>query len=451
MRAVRSASLIAALAIAVAMAMTMLAGCASVTPDAVLAAAGRNVANDGQQLVIVTVDNGDSTRMRRPGSTRPAYSGARYEASAAAQATMRRIAADFGLTEVTAWPIFALRVHCAVFRIPAQQPRENLLQRLALDPRVRLAQPMNSFTSSTTGYNDPYLAVQSGFRSIDAATAQQWSRGERVRVAVIDTGIDATHPDFGGRVVVRRNFVDKDARRFGEDRHGTAVAGIISAAANNKLGIVGVAPAVEIVALKACWQTSADSEAARCNSLTIAQALAAALDEHVQVVNLSLTGPRDPLLNQLVAAGLRRGVLFVGAAPADGASDGFPAAAPGMIAVDMMESGRVRGGVLRAPGREVVTLLPGDRYDFLSGASLAAAHVTGAVALLLARNPHLGRDAVYALLERSETAHGEGGEAVASINACLALAGLLRQGSCPDTARAMPLPQPVPELLPARR
>ncbi len=85
--------------------------------------------------------------------------------------------------------------------------------------------------------------MQSGFRSIDAAAAQQWSRGERVRVAVIDTGVDAAHPDFGGRVVVQRNFVDADARRFGQDRHGTAVAGIISAAANNKLGIVGVAPA----------------------------------------------------------------------------------------------------------------------------------------------------------------------------------------------------------------
>jgi subtilisin family serine protease len=446
MRAVRSASLIAALA------MVVLAGCASVTPDAVLAGASGDVAAvaDGPQLVIVTVDNGDNPSMRRPGSTRPAYAGARYEASNAAQATMRRLATDYGMTEVTAWPIRALNVHCAVFRIPAQQEREGLLQRLAMDPRVRLAQPMNSFTSSSTGYNDPYVAVQSGFRSIDAASAQQWSRGERVRVAVIDTGVDAAHPDFGGRVVVQRNFVDEDARRFGQDRHGTAVAGIISAAANNKLGIVGVAPAVQILALKACWQVSADSEVARCNSLTIAQALAAALDEHAQVVNLSLTGPHDPLLNQLVAAGLARGVLFVGAAPADAARDGFPATAPGMIAVDMTESGRVRAGVLRAPGREVVTLVPGDRYDFLSGASLATAHVTGAVALLLARNQRLGRNAVYALLERSEITNGENG-GLASINACLALAGLLRQGTCPDATRATPAPPTVPELLPARR
>ncbi|MEJ0100343.1 MAG: S8 family serine peptidase [Pseudomonadota bacterium] len=429
-------------------AVALIAGCATPQPPGPVFVAAQDSGADEQRLVVVTVDNGDSARLHRPGSTRPAYSAARYEASDAARATMRGLAADYELTEVAAWPIRALQVHCAVFRIPARQAREAVLQRLASDHRVRLAQPMNGFASSSSGYNDPYLSVQSGFRSIDAAGAQQWSRGDSVRVAVIDTGIDATHPDFAGHVILRRNFVDRDEGRFVQDRHGTAVAGIISAAANNKLGIVGVAPGVEILAFKACWQLDAGGEAARCNSLTIAQALAAALEEHAQVVNLSLTGPRDPLLNSLVAAGIERGVLFVGAAPADGSADGFPAAAPGMIAVDMVESGHARSGVLRAPGRDVVTLVPGGRYDFLSGASLAAAHVTGAIALLLAKDRHLDRDAAYALLEHSEGAQGAG--EVASINACLALAGLLHQGSCPEP-RAAAVQHPGPELVPTRR
>jgi subtilisin family serine protease len=387
------------------------------------------VDTDPRQLIIVTVDNGPMPALRRPGSTRPVYAGASYQASSAALSTMRQLADEYGLTEVTAWPIQALQVHCAVFRVAPSTTREAVLQSLARDPRVTLAQPMNDFATSTSRYNDPYLAMQSGFRSIDAADAQQWSQGERVRVAVIDTGIDAAHPDFGNRVVVRRNFVDNDDVRFRQDRHGTAVAGIISAAANNKRGIVGVAPAVEIVALKACWQLGSGSEASRCNSLTIAQALAAALEEHARVVNLSLAGPRDPLLNSLVAAGLARGVLFVGAAPADSAADGFPAGAPGMIAVDEAESGHARAGVLRAPGREVVTLVPGNSYDFLSGASMATAHVTGTVALLLARDSGLGRDAVYGLLERSAQVRSPTGEA-SSINACLALAGLLKKAGC---------------------
>jgi subtilisin family serine protease len=267
--------------------------------------------------------------------------------------------------------------------------------------------------------------MQRGFRDIDAAGAQQWSRGEHVRVAIIDTGLDAKHPDFGGRVVIQRNFIDRDAARFGQDRHGTAVAGIISASANNSQGIVGVAPGVELVALKACWQLG-ESEAARCNSLTLAQALVAAMDERVKIVNLSLTGPSDPLLNLLVAAGAARGIIFVGAAPAGADPSGFPASAPHMITVDSSENGKARDGVLRAPGRDVVTLVPGGRYDFLSGASLATAHVTGAIALLLAKAPKLDSDAVYGLLSRSSSS--------VSINACAAMAELTTQ-RCPPVVR----------------
>jgi len=436
-----------ALPLLAALVAALLAGCMAM-PRADLAGAQQaGTASDGQRLVIVTVDNDATTALRRPGSTRTAYSAAAYQASDAALATMRQLAGRYGLTEVAAWPIRALQVHCAVFRIPPQATREALLAQLAREPRVRLAQPLNDFATSS-GYNDPYLAVQSGFRSIDAAGAQHWSRGERVRVAVIDTGVDAAHPDFQGSVVVRRNFVDNDAARFAQDRHGTAVAGIIAAAANNRLGIVGVAPGVEIVALKACWQLADGDEAARCNSLTIAQALAAALEEHAQIVNLSLTGPRDPLLNSLVAAGVARGVLFVGAAPAEAAPDAFPAGAPGMIAVDMADAGPVRGGVLRAPGREVVTLVPGARYDFLSGASLATAHVTGAIALLLAKDARLSRDAAYALLESSEGPRADAGD-TGPINACLALASLLKQSGCAGP-RAAGTEQPA-GLLPARR
>jgi hypothetical protein len=119
------------------------------------------------------------------------------------------------------------------------------------------------------------------------------------------------------------------------------------------------------------------------------------------------------LLDALVAAGRDRGILYVGAATADAGDDEFPGGAPGVIAVQMTESGTGRSGALRAPGRDVVTLVPGGRYDFLSGPSLATAHVSGAVALLLAMRRDLDRDTVYSLLQNS----GE------QINACVALSG----------------------------
>jgi subtilisin family serine protease len=389
-------------------------------------------AADEAQLIIVAVGNDTPVTAPRPASTRPGYAGTVYRASDAARALMRDVAREYGLTEVAAWPIQVLTLHCAVLRIPAGAEREPLLQKISGDPRVKLAQAMNGFAPRTQSYNDPYLAVQRGFQSIDAAGAQQWSRGEKIRVAVIDTGLDATHPDFGGRVVVRRNFVDNDARRFERDRHGTAVAGVISASANNSLGIVGVAPGVEVIALKACWQLDEQNDTAHCNSLTLAQALAAAISENAQVVNLSLAGPRDPLLNALVAAGTARGVLYVGAAPADAPADGFPGGAPGVIPVDMADAAVARNGVLRAPGREVVTLMPGGRYDFVSGSSLATAHVSGAVALLLARDRRLDRNAIYRLLAQSEASPGMAG--TAPINACLAVAKLVERASCGKVA-----------------
>lgn len=399
-----------------------LAGCAALPGSGPLSPSLAQSSTDDSNLVIVAIDNPTAAGPARPASTRPGYPGARYAASTAALRTMRALATQYSLAEVTAWPIDVLDMHCAVLRIPATASRESLIASLSADPRVRVAQPMNSFQLRSGKYNDPYAPLQTGFQSMDAASAQLFSRGEKVRVAVIDTGLDTGHPDFGDRIVVQRNFVDHDRQQFRRDRHGTAVAGVISAAANNRLGIVGVAPRVQVIALKACWEADAASQDARCNSLTLAQALAAAIHERARVVNLSLTGPHDPLLNALVAAGTQRGIVYVGAAPDEDGRDDFPAGAPGVIGVGMAEDAHRREGVLRAPGREVVTLVPGGNYDFLSGPSLATAHVSGAVALLLAARDDLDRNALFDLLSRSGT----------QINACIALAELTpgRSASC---------------------
>jgi subtilisin family serine protease len=70
-------------------------------------------------------------------------------------------------------------------------------------------------------------------------------------VAIIDTGIDTRHPDLAGRTLLTRNYIDDDAAAFRGDRHGTQIAGLIAAAANNGIGIVGVAPDVRLLAYKA--------------------------------------------------------------------------------------------------------------------------------------------------------------------------------------------------------
>jgi subtilisin family serine protease len=331
-----------------------------------------------------------------------------------------------------------LHMHCAVLELGNTGDRASVLAALTQDRRVRIAQPLQTFTTETTHYDDPYVGLQRGFQRMDVPDAHLWSRGEGVRIGIIDTGADTRHPDLRGVVVQVGNFVDSDDEQFRRDRHGTELAGIIAAVANNREGIVGIAPGARLLIFKACWQLRSDADPARCNSFTLAQALTAALDAHVQIVNLSLSGPTDPLLHELIGEGLRRGIIFIGAAPGGAtASSGTPArenaflALDGMIAVanDGFQGGA--GTPLHAPGHEILTLLPGGHYDFASGTSLSTAHVTGAAALLLSRNPKLTPAEVYRLL-RETTAHVEDPGGSDSIDACAAITALVGQGSCPN-------------------
>ncbi len=403
-----------------------LAACATM-PGAADPAAAR-MRSDPADLILLTVANPVGPAAVHAGSTANGYdSMPLYTSGDSARATVAAVERDYGLHEVAAWPITPLQVHCVVLGVPAGTSRDDLLARLSRDPRVGLAQPMQTFGTLSTGYNDPYFGLQRGFAQIDAADAQQWSRGDGVRVAVIDTGMDGSHPDLQGRLETQRNFVDDDSRQFDADRHGTEVAGVIAAAANNREGIVGIAPGVHILALKACWQVQPHADGAQCNSFTLAQALTIAIESGTRVINLSLGGPADPLLAQLLQYALKRGIVVVGAVPLDGRIDGFPVGVPGVIAVDTIERSPASIAVLHAPGREVLTLTPGGHYDFISGSSLAAAHVSGAVALLLAVNARLDASSVYSLLSRTSVADASGAVA---INVCAALALLRPQGSC---------------------
>jgi subtilisin family serine protease len=177
-------------------------------------------------------------------------------------------------------------------------------------------------------------------------------------------------------------------------------------------------------------QATADD--ARCNSFTLAQALTAALDAKAQVVNLSISGPADPLLSELITQGVRRGLIYVGAAPRDGSPNSFPVSNAGVIAVDAAGLHSGFHDALAAPGTDILTLTPtGTGYDFSSGASLATAHVTGTVALLLHQDHKLNAQSVLALLQRSRDTNSD-----ASINACTALAAVTVHASCKPTVRA---------------
>jgi hypothetical protein len=386
--------------------------------------------DDPDRYIVAGVDNDERSDAGHAGSSPRGYDGlAAYGPTPRAQRLLRGLERQYGMREITAWPIAPLHMHCAVLELPAGADRAATLAALTQDPRVRIAQPLQTFATQTSVYDDPYVGLQRGFQKIDVPDAHPWSRGEGVRIAIIDTGVDDLHPDLRGSIVQMGNFVDSDEGQFRRDRHGTELAGIIAAVANNREGIVGIAPGARLSIFKACWQLRDDTDAARCNSYTLARALTAALDSRAQIVNLSLAGPADPLLRQLIQEGLRRGILFVGAAPPETERpEGAFLQFDGVIEVagDGILGGP--GAPLRAPGREILTLLPGGHYDFASGTSVATAHVTGIVALLLAKNSKLTGTAVYQLL-RDTTVRVESGSDD-SVDACGAVTALIGHGLC---------------------
>jgi subtilisin family serine protease len=392
-----------------------------------------------EHFIIAAVDNDPAAFVARAGSTPRGYDGiTTYGPTSAARQMLRSLENDYGLREVSAWPIQPLNMHCAVLEVPRGVDRQALLEALAHDRRIRLAQPLQNFATRTEDYNDPYVELQHGFKQMDVAAAHPWSRGAGVKVAIIDTGADTTHPDLRANIATAANFVDSDDRQFQRDRHGTEIAGVIAAVANNHEGIVGVAPAARLLLYKACWQTQLDADAARCNSFTLARALVAAFDAHAQIVNLSLAGPADPLLSDLIREGLRRGILFVGAAASDAAEgQGGLLHQPGVIEVASAGSLSASESVVYAPGREILTLLPGGHYDFASGDSIATAQVSGVVALLLAKRSVLSAAETYRLLRDTSTHEGAAAGDSTLVDACAAVVSLVGQGSCsPATGAA---------------
>lgn len=388
---------------------------------ALAAAAGQTDA-EGPRILVTFADPGLSNAARA-GPPRPGYSrrSSTYLVSINVKRAADRVARDFGLEVVDEWPIVPLNVHCLVFAVGEGVAVQALLQRLRERPEVESAQLLNVFEVSGTSdadQADPYSRLQHSVDTLELEQAHAWSMGSGASVTIVDTGADIRHPELKSQIRVHVDFVGSGEAEFDADAHGTAVAGVIGAAADNGVGIIGVAPSASLTVLKACWYTDGRARAV-CDSFTLAKALAYAVDSGTEIINLSLGGPSDALLARLIGVALARGMVVVAAAPT-GVQTGFPANVSGVIV-----AGATPGGAtVVAPGDEILVPTPGGGFDYASGSSLSAAHVSGIVALLLAKQPDLGTGDVSRLLTDSRA--GAGG----SVNACRALAELLQRSGC---------------------
>jgi len=323
------------------------------------------------------------------------------------------LAGDYRMRQVAAWTVDSLdATPCVIYEVAPGRDVATLVKHLTGDPRVTVAQPVQRFqVLGSSGYNDPYADLQKGVKELQLHDVQQVATGKGVKVGIVDTGMDLDHPDLRGRVAGAGNYVDKGERSFTHDVHGTAVAGILAAAANNQVGIVGVAPDASLYAFKACWQEPPASRQAVCDSYTLARAVDAAIGAGVQVLNLSLSGPPDPFLSKLLGAALSRRTVVVAAYDSGQKDGGFPASRDGVLAVGAeprpgdppSTPGASRTLALVGPAVDVLSTAPGGGYDFFSGSSFAAAHVAGVVALLLERKPGLTPAEVRQLLVGTAT------------------------------------------------
>ena len=273
------------------------------------------------------------------------------------------------------------------------------IRALKAERAVRSAQPNHIFTfaqsaQAATGAPAAADSAQYALAKLRLGEAHGVARGDKVLIAVIDSGIDQSHPALTG--VIEKSF-DALNSAEGPHSHGTAIAGIIA----GHTRLTGAAPAVHILAARAFSATQG-------STISIIASIDWAAGQGARVINMSFAGPSDPALGRILAAARQKGVVLVAAAGNAGpkSSPLWPAADPNVIAVtatdydDRLFAMANRGShvAIAAPGVDILVATPGDSYKMESGTSFAAAFVSGVAALVLERKPQLGPDAIKKVL-----------------------------------------------------
>jgi major intracellular serine protease len=223
--------------------------------------------------------------------------------------------------------------------------------------------------------------------AFDLPRAWKETQGEGVKVAVIDTGCELDHPDLVHALLPGRNLINKNALPHDDCGHGTHASGTI-AAANNQIGVVGVAPLANIIPIKVLDKNG------NGDLKTVTEGVYAAIDLGADILSMSLGCPQPlPALHEALKIAASKGIpTFVAAGNAGRTKDVFyPAAYEETIAVGAIDSNFNRAEFsntgrnldFMAPGVNILSTVPGHWYALMSGTSMASPWVVGIAALLL--------------------------------------------------------------------
>ncbi|MDY6796389.1 MAG: DUF5719 family protein [Actinomycetota bacterium] len=277
--------------------------------------------------------------------------------------------------------------------LPGEIEIEEAIQKLSSLPGVLYVEP-DTRVSVDSSCKNTYYTNQWYLPQIGADRAWEVEVGrDDVVVAVVDTGVDASHPDLAGRILSGYDFVDGDGSACDHNGHGTHVAGIIAASGEDGTGVTGLAWRIRILPVKVL------DDGGRGYYSDVIEGIRYAADNGAGVINLSLGGGADSrALQEAVDYALSRGVAVAAAAGNDGLDSlSYPAACKGVIAVGATDSddrpasfsNRGEGLDLMAPGVSIYSDYPGGSYAYMSGTSMAAPQVAGAMALLYSHYPGL--------------------------------------------------------------
>ncbi len=306
---------------------------------------------------------------------------------------------DLTQVETQSFPLIGTSLYR--WRIGGGRSVASVVQALGSENIVASVQPNYIFTlqqTATAPSGTQGDAAQYVLRELQIEQAHRITTGRNVVVAVIDSEIDAKHPDLDGTIA--KSF-DALGGAAAAHLHGTEIAGAI--AAHGKL--IGIASGAQVLAVHAFDDNPG---IAKGNSFAVYKGLQWAADNSARIINMSFAGPADPTLRRLVAAAYGKGIVLIAAAGNAGpqAEPLYPAADPDVIAVTATDNSdhifkmanRGRYIAVAAPGVDILALAPGGAYQLTTGTSIAAAHVSGIAALLLERKPSLQPADIRAVL-----------------------------------------------------
>jgi subtilisin family serine protease len=349
--------------------------------------------------------SGNPPAIARSGATIPS-AGQRYvpdevvievAASTSAQALLA-LARRHRLLRVDALPLRSGGSTLLRWRIPDRRPVAAVVRALGTESIVVAVQANYLATlqeaPQTVAVGTDAPLEQYSLEKLRLPQAHALATGNKVLIAIIDSGVDTSHPELAGMVADSFDAIGSGDRVH---PHGTAIAGAIVARARLK----GAAPAAQILAIRAFGAHRGSNDG---TSFHIIKGLDWALGRGARIVNMSFAGDNDPAVSRRLAELRARGVVLIAAAGNAGPNSKplFPAADANVIAVTATDeddkvfraANRGRHIAVAAPGVDLLLPAPGGEYKMTSGTSFAAAHVSGAAALMLERNAALDPAAV---------------------------------------------------------